>query len=360
MSELPKKPPRNPFADKPVLGTSSTQLRSPLLDTPKQTAAVDGPALRSPLLDAVKLNVAAVRNPFDDETPATSSTNPFGEEGSSPRLNPFGTEEDADTPARAPGSPRKGIVAATAVARGPSLLRPQSSPAPIATLVVASTSSAVPAPANSTYTGDSDADKGVKAADIDVESTFAPRGSDVIPRQTPSKTVHMREASIVSVAVMLSQHEKEQLSANKIYYKNTLSDRWLIMAMVAHIIQWGILLAVSRPQMSTTAFGFCLLLAILVVLLLMGSRLFTKKKPRVDLQLLGREQLTPEDEEDDVSPFAVHMLATAALCEGIAYAVFTSSVAGPGKIFGDIYILLLHTSETYHYILFIPLSGFSP
>ena len=312
----------------------------------------------------MKLNVAAVRNPFDDETPTTtSSTNPFGEEGSSPRLNPFGKEEDADTPPQAPGAPRKGIVAATAVARGPSLLRPQSSSAPIATLVVASTSSAAPAPApaNSTYTGDSDADKGVKAADIDVESTFAPRGSDVIPRQTPSKTMHMREASIVSVAVMLSQHEKEQLSANKIYYKNTLSDRWLIMAMIAHIIQWGILLAVSRPQMSTTAFGFCLLLAILVVLLLMGSRLFTKKKPRVDLQLLGREQLTPEDEEDDVSPLAVHMLATAALCEGIAYAVFTSSVAGPGKKFGYIYLLLVPISETYHiYILYIPLSVFSP
>ena len=174
---------------------------------------------------------------------------------------------------------------------------------------------------------------------IDVESESGdsgpstPRDSDIIPRaqaqaqRSHSKTQHMRDASLVSVAVMLSQAEKEEQSANLIYYKNSLSEKWLAMAVVAHVIQWGILLSVGRPLMSSTAFGLTLLLVVVVVLLLIGARVFTWKKSRAHLR--DALVLTPDDEADDVRPLAVHMLATAALCEGIAYAVFTASTAGP-------------------------------
>jgi len=188
--------------------------------------------------------------------------------------------------------------------------------------------------------------------------TGATRDSDIIPprhakqqtqqhQRSHSKTVHMREGQSVSVAMMLAKPEQQDpgskpsagnepqpqrdgsISASLLYYKNTLSDKWLAMAVVAHVIQWGILLAVAGPAMGSGAYGFNVLLVVLVVLLLVSARLLTRKRPRVSLA--DRLVLTPEDEADDVSSLAVHMLAAAALCEGIAYAVFTASVAGPAN-----------------------------
>ena len=170
--------------------------------------------------------------------------------------------------------------------------------------------------------GDDDDDDGDGDA-MDDKFNSPTRHSDVIPRQSQSKTMHLQEAALHSVAVMV---DKSVLSSNAIYYKNTLSDRWLILAVVAHVIQWGIMLDVSRPLMSSSSFAFVIVLVIAVIFLLIGSRVFTAKKPRVNLR--SREQLTPDDEADSVKPLAVHMLAVAALCEGVAYAVFTSETAG--------------------------------
>lgn len=111
-----------------------------------------------------------------------------------------------------------------------------------------------------------------------------------------------------------------------IYYKNTLSERWLAIAIVAHIVQFSILLSIARPIMSDGSFGGVLFLVIAVVFLLIGARLATGKKPRVHLRF--KEVLTPEDEADNVRPIAVHMLGLAAVLEGIAYAIFTAATAG--------------------------------
>lgn len=144
--------------------------------------------------------------------------------------------------------------------------------------------------------------------------------SQLLPPPPPVKQLAKANSTIPS------QEDLDQLSANNIYYKNTLSTRWLVIAIVCHIVQFSILLSITRPIMSSGSFGAVVFLVIAVVFLLVGARIATVKRPRINMR--QKEVLTPDDEADNVRPVAVHMLGLAAVLEGIAYAIFTAATAG--------------------------------
>lgn len=296
---MSKPPPRNPFGNEPPpLPPKVSALKSPLLDPASVTLRVSSPSTDN----------AGGGNPFDDDVDQS-------------RLNPFGADDAPNVP-----PPRIPVITPAGVsARGPSVLAPKASAVRSPPAVEAIAVAAEPVFSQRSNPFGSEDSSTTFTADED-NTDKSVRHSDIIPRQSHSKTSYLQAATNASIAVMLSQAQKDDMSSNTIYYKNTLSDRWLLLAIIAHIIQWGILLDVSRPQMTTGAFGFTVFLVVAVVALLIGARVFTVKKPRIDLR--KRDTLTPDDEADNVRPIAVHMLAIAACLEGLAYAIFTSDVAG--------------------------------
>ena len=112
-----------------------------------------------------------------------------------------------------------------------------------------------------------------------------------------------------------------------IFHKQRMSDTWLIVAVSLHLAQFGTLLGVASKRMSASTLIVTIILVVLVTLLLIGSRMGVKKKKRFEKMSYVKE-MKPEDETDDIEPWAVYMLGMAAVLEGCTFAFFTAVTAG--------------------------------
>jgi len=156
-------------------------------------------------------------------------------------------------------------------------------------------------------------------------ATLAAGGTMASKKELPGESEEVMPESSRARQFSMGSHSYV-IDNNDIYSKTTFST-WIYLALIAHIIQLSILLAVGKEGMSAALFGILVAITVFVALALIASRCLVTKKVRSS-KIAYTNVMVPDDEDDSVSSFVVYLLAFAAILEGIAFAVYTSSLAG--------------------------------
>jgi hypothetical protein len=155
----------------------------------------------------------------------------------------------------------------------------------------------------------------------------------------PPDSSYLTEKTMRSSDIFSSTGQTEALStmktaqgdsSNLIYHKVTFSVFWWVLTIFIHSLQFSILLTVGYGSLGPGAFAICLLLAIGVAVLLLASRMYVTKSRLSSFRNAQRNDgvVTPDDEKDIVQDRAVYCVASAAVMEGILFAVYTTVTAG--------------------------------
>lgn len=161
------------------------------------------------------------------------------------------------------------------------------------------------------------------------------RSNPIIAAQQASGEIdaseHGDNAGTSSEAVVLSSAGLfKGEPTNPIYHMNRFSDPWMIAFLCIHTGQFILLFTVGFQALQNGAFGVVVFLAFAVVVLVLLARYYTKKSHLSDWR--NREmndgKCTPQDEADEVPDIAVLCIATAAVTEGIIFAIFTAVSSG--------------------------------
>eukprot|EP01038_Epipyxis_sp_PR26KG_P014270 gene14270-19146_t len=155
-----------------------------------------------------------------------------------------------------------------------------------------------------------------------------PVGSDSI-RSFQKSDVY--DQSIRSSSLPYVRPNRLNISNDTVYHKNTFSEQWFLAFIIAHLVQFGLLLSMADitvlPIAATVVVGF---LALLVVFILIYARLVIKKSRLSsynNIKIRGGV-CTPDDEADMIPNRAIYALAFAAVVDGFAYAIYASITAG--------------------------------
>lgn len=124
-----------------------------------------------------------------------------------------------------------------------------------------------------------------------------------------------------------SSEEIASSGGEEVYHLNNLSQLWVLITIVIHIIQWGLLLGVGYIALPVIVTIVLSLSVVGVVVLLLLCRWFTIKAKSYRSSKGSR----PEDEADTIPDKAIYLLMAAAIWEGCMFALYTAVVAGFGE-----------------------------
>jgi hypothetical protein len=124
-----------------------------------------------------------------------------------------------------------------------------------------------------------------------------------------------------------NQSKRVRRDDSDIYSLTTISDPWLVVTIIIHCVQWGLLLAAGSKALPDAALAILVIMMVAVVLLLLYAR-YNVKKRRHHYKLQYKNELTPEDEADEVPEKSVYLLISATILEGCMFSVYTAVTAG--------------------------------
>lgn len=116
-----------------------------------------------------------------------------------------------------------------------------------------------------------------------------------------------------------------------LYHKNTISEVWILVTILIHCIQWGLLLGAGHTALNISSIVVLVLMMVMVAALLIYSRWRIRKKRNVELMRQARQRadkITPDAETDSVPNAAIYTLASAAILEALMFAIYSASIAG--------------------------------
>lgn len=157
------------------------------------------------------------------------------------------------------------------------------------------------------------------------------------PFDTDSTVSHL-EANIKNISrnrvenqhsanMVIDKSNYDKMSHNKIFDKVCISDTWVLIFVIGHIIQFSILLVVGYPVFTTFIFVILVLLAVSVPFCIIYGRYLVRSKRFMSERNIKITK--PEDESILNLPInTIYLFCMAAVMEGISYAIFASFVAG--------------------------------